>query len=217
MASLETAAKPSPQNLVAPGLRLQFYRDGYRRWIAIGMAACYVAAASVSLNFVQFWFRPDPKYFATSAEGRIIPLIPLDQPTVNHDAILAFAQRVALSSFIFDFANYQTQLGALASVYTSRGYETLISSLQKNGVLDLVKSKRYVATAVATSAPVVTWSGKDKGAFKWRVEMPVTITLQGQTERKDIAVTLILMVERVSTIDAPDGILAGQMVTIPKN
>lgn len=216
MTSVSASAK-SQQVVAAPGLRLQFYKDGYRKWMLIALAACYVSAASVSLNIIQFWFRPDPKYFATSTEGRIIPLIPLDQPTVNHDAILSFAQRVALSSFIFDFANFQGQLGALSRSYTPRGYETLIGSLEKNGVLDLVKAKRYVATAVATSAPVVTWSGKDKGVYKWRVEMPVTITLQGQTERKDIAVTLILMVERVPTVDAPDGILAGQMVTIPKN
>jgi intracellular multiplication protein IcmL len=211
------ADKDASNSLVAPHLRLQFYKDGYRKWVAIGLAACYVAAASVSLNVIQFWFRPDPKYFATTMEGRIVPLVPLDQPTVNQDTVLSFAQRVALSSFVFDFANYQGQLGALSRSYTSRGYDTLISSLQKNGVLDLVKAKRYVATAVATSAPVVTWSGVDRGVFKWRVEMPVTITLQGQTERKDVAVTLILMVERVPTVDAPDGILAGQMVTVPKN
>lgn len=213
----EITQREVAQNLVAPRLRLQFYKDGYRKWTTIGLVACYVAAASITLNVVQFWFRPDPKYFATSGEGRIIPLVPLDQPTVNHDAVLAFAQRVALSSFVFDFANLQGQLGGLARSYTSNGYETLINSLQKNGVLDLVKAKRYVATAVATSAPVVTWSGKDRGVFKWRVEMPVTITLQGQTERKDVSVTLILMVERVPTVDAPDGILAGQMVTVPKN
>ncbi|GIK74386.1 MAG: type IV secretion system protein IcmL [Chloroflexota bacterium] len=196
--------------------RVEFYRDGYRKWLQVSLIASSVALGSLILNGIQIYLRPDPVYFAIGQDGRLIPLVPLDQPLVNHDVVLQFAQRAAQKSFIFDFQNYNGQLTELRGLYTKTGYETLIASLEKNSVIDLVRTKRYVASAVATNAPALTWEGKDKGIYKWRVEMPMIITLQGQTERKDIPATVVVIVNRTPSIDTPNGIAVGALAVLPQ-
>ena len=48
---------------------------------------------------------PAPKFFATSINGRITPIFPLDQPNQLDSSVLQWANEAAIASFSYSFVN----------------------------------------------------------------------------------------------------------------
>ncbi|MES1986730.1 MAG: DotI/IcmL/TraM family protein, partial [Pseudomonadota bacterium] len=69
-------------------LRNGFYRDSYRRvMLVLLLAIMLIVGLSVVLGYL-ITHPPEPKYFATTIDGRITPLIPLSQPNTSTSALL---------------------------------------------------------------------------------------------------------------------------------
>ena len=104
--------------LTAVVLRNNFYRDGQRKMILIAIFSilCNVVLAGI-LGYV-FTHPPEPRYFATSINGRITPLISLDAPNQSDSAILQWANQAAIASFSYNFVNYRGELQAASVFFT---------------------------------------------------------------------------------------------------
>ncbi len=60
---------------------------------------------------------------------------------------------------------------------------------------------------VATGAGVITATSKPGApVYKWVVQQPISITLVSQTERRSYSWIIETHIQRVPTVDAPDGI-----------
>src|SRR3990167_10662855 len=159
--------------LTAVTLRNTFYRDGLRK-IVIGLII------SLLVNFLLGWILlyiimnpPLPKYFATSINGRITPLFPLNEPNQSDSAVLQWANQAAIAAFTYNFVNYRSELQASSGFFTSEGWTQFLNALQESNNLDAVKAKKLIVSAVATRAPIILQKGMLNGRYAWRVQMPV--------------------------------------------
>ena len=74
--------------IAAVMLRNNFYRDGQRKMIIILIFSILVNFGLAGLLFYLLTHPPEPRYFATSINGRITPITALNAPNQSDSAVL---------------------------------------------------------------------------------------------------------------------------------
>lgn len=175
-------------------------------------------AGSISLNGYLGYkvANVEPKYFASTGNGRIIPLIPLDQPVMSVADVIDFAQKATRRSMTMDFLNYREQLEGSRQYFTESGFQSFLNSLSNSGILETIREGRYNMNAT-TETGVLAQQGVVDGRRVYVVNFPLTVKLAGQTsERPDQEFLATVRVERISTAIDAQGIAITQVVTEPR-
>jgi intracellular multiplication protein IcmL len=201
--------------LTVVALRNKFYKDSQRKVIFALLIAILVNLVLGSMLTYIITHPPAPKYFATSINGRITPLFPLDQPNQSDSAVLQWANQAAIASFTYNFVNYRDELQASSGFFTPEGWDQFLSALQQSNNLDAVKAKKLIVSAVATRAPIILQKGVLNGSFSWRVQMPILVTYQSASEFTQQNNVVTMLITRVSTLNSPRGIGISQFVVGP--
>lgn len=187
-------------------LRNEFYRDNYRRVFIALLFMIIVNIALVGIVYYQFTHRPTPQYFATSSDGKITKLQPLNQPVVSSAVLLQWANRAAVQAYSYNFVNYRKALQDLQNSFTPDGWRNFERALKASRLLETVISKKLVLRAVATGAPVILDQGVVHGRYVWKVNMPLLVNFESVSELSQHPYVITMLVSRVSPINYPEGI-----------
>lgn len=201
--------------LTVVALRNKFYKDSQRKVIFALLIAILVNLVLGLMLVYVITHPPAPKYFATSINGRITPLFPLEQPNQSDSAVLQWANQAAIASFTYNFVNYRDELQASSGFFTAEGWDQFLNALQQSNNLDAVKAKKLIVSAVATRAPIILQKGILNGSFSWRVQMPILVTYQSASEFTQQNNVVTMLITRVSTLNSPRGIGISQFVVGP--
>nr|AAS92005.1 IcmL protein [Legionella pneumophila] len=201
--------------LTVVALRNKFYKDSQRKVILALLIAIVVNVVLASLVVYMITHPPAPKYFATSINGRITPLFPLDEPNQSDSAVLQWANQAAIAAFTYNFVNYRDELQASSGFFTAEGWDQFVGALEQSNNLDAVKAKKLVVSAVATRAPIILQKGVLNGRYSWRVQMPILVTYQSASEFTQQNNVVTMLITRVSTLNSPRGIGISQFVVGP--
>lgn len=191
-------------------LRTEFYRDAYRRLVLIAMGAVALAVVEAGIIAYQATRPIQTRYFATE-NGRITPLRPLNEAVLSHRQVLQFAQEAAVAAYTFDFVNYRKQLSDINSYFTRDGYSEYIDALSRSN-LDIVTKKRYVVSATAVGAPVITREGLRQGVYAWEVQLPMSVVYQSAAERADQRFVVKMLLKRMPSEDNASGVGVHQII-----
>ncbi|CAM2747875.1 protein IcmL (DotI) [Legionella steigerwaltii] len=202
-------------SLTVVALRNKFYKDSQRKVILALLIALLVNIVLAALLVYMITHPPAPKYFATSINGRITPLFPLNEPNQSDSAVLQWANQAAIAAFTYNFVNYRDELQASSGFFTPEGWDQFLSALQQSNNLDAVKAKKLIVSAVATRAPIILQKGVLNGNFSWRVQMPILVTYQSASEFTQQNNVVTMLITRVSTLNSPRGIGISQFVVGP--
>lgn len=201
--------------LTAVALRNNFYRDGQRKMIVVLLVSMIANAVLAILLGYLITHPPAPKYFATSINGRITPLFPLNEPNQSDSAILQWANQAAIAAFSYNFVNYKTELQAASGFFTPDGWEQFLTALQQSNNLDAIRAKKMIVSAVATQAPIILKKGILNGSYAWRVQMPLLVTYQSASEFSQQTIVVTMLITRISPLNSPRGIGISQFVSGP--
>lgn len=194
-------------------LRNDFYRKNYRRLMGMLLIMVLLNVIFVGIVIYLINTRPQPSYFASTADGKAVPLYSLSQPIVSKAELLQWASQAATATFTYNFLNYRQELARIAEYFTPAGWRQFQRVLKETGNLDNVIAKKLIVTAVATGAPVITDEGYLNGRYSWRIQIPLLITYEGAGGEKAPQSTLITMVvNRVSTLETPRGVAIVQFM-----
>lgn len=193
-------------------LRREFYRDSYRKVIWALLFCILIVLLQVGALVYLILNPPTPKYFATSVDGRIMPLVPLDRPNLASSALLQWANTAAISAYTYNFVNYRQALQDAAQYFTPDGWQAFINALESSNNLNAVVDKKLIVSAVATGAPVVLEQGLILGTYTWKVQMPMLVTYQSASQFSQQSVTVTMLIQRVSTLTSPLGIGIAQFI-----
>jgi intracellular multiplication protein IcmL len=196
-------------------LRNNFYRDNYRRLVMALLAMLALNAALIGIIIYQYTTRPEPRYFATSADGKITPIYALDVPVVSASALLSWANQAAVAAFSYNFANYRQALQSASEYFTPEGWKDFEAALESSNNLEAVKAKKLVVSAVATGAPVIIDQGVIYGRYSWKVQMPLLVNFQSASTNFQTPLLVTLLITRVSTLYVPTGIAIAQYIAAP--
>ncbi|CEG58041.1 type IVB secretion system apparatus protein IcmL/DotI [Legionella fallonii] len=201
--------------LTVVALRNKFYKDSQRKVMFALLMAIVVNLVLGAMLVYIITHPPAPKYFATSINGRITPLFPLDQPNQSDSAVLQWANQAAIAAFTYNFVNYRDELQSSSGFFTPEGWDQFLNALQQSNNLDAVKAKKLIVSAVATRAPIILQKGVLNGNFSWRVQMPILVTYQSASEFTQQNNVVTMLITRVSTLNSPRGIGISQFVVGP--
>ncbi len=201
--------------LTVVALRNRFYKDSQRKVIFALLIAIIVNIVMAFMLVYMITHPPAPKYFATTINGRITPLFPLDEPNQSDSAVLQWANQAAIAAFTYNFVNYRDELQASSGFFTADGWDQFLNALQSSNNLDAVKAKKLIVSAVATRAPIILQKGVLNGSFSWRVQMPILVTYQSASEFTQQNNVVTMLITRVSTLNSPRGIGISQFVVGP--
>lgn len=201
--------------LTTVALRNTFYKDSQRKVVLALLVSLIVNIVLASMLVYMITHPPAPKYFATSLNGRITPLFPLNEPNQSDSAVLQWANQAAIAAFTYNFVNYRDELQASSGFFTSEGWDQFLNALQQSNNLDAVKAKKLIVSAVATRAPIILQKGVLNGNYSWRVQMPILVTYQSASEFTQQNNVVTMLITRVSTLNSPRGIGISQFVVGP--
>lgn len=211
-------AAPSPSQVPNTGAlelvvyRNNFYRDNYRRLMVVCLALLVLIGCVVYWAFYERTHKPAPEYFATTYDGKLIALIPLNQPNMEDNALLQWATEAAVASYTFNFVNYRKALQDIRIYFTQNGYQYYIKALTESNNLDAIINKKFVASAAPTGAPVILEKRIFKegeapgGVYGWTVQLPMVINYQSSTEQLSQNIILDMLILRTSTLESPKGV-----------
>jgi intracellular multiplication protein IcmL len=193
-------------------LRNEFYRDSYRKVVGAVLLAFIIILALVGAFAYLVTHPPMPQYFAITSEGRLTPMVSLDQPNISPSALLQWANTAAIASYTYNFVNYRQELQAASEFFTADGWRAFMDALTRSNNLSAVIAKKLVVSAVATGAPVVLQEGILNGVYAWRVQMPMLVTYQSASQFSQQSVTVTMLITRIPTINSARGIGIAQFV-----
>lgn len=198
--------------LTVVSLRNEFYRDSYRKVMVILLISVFLNMALGTLLYYMISHPPAPKYFATSINGRITPIYALDEPNQSDPSVSQWAIQAAIASFTYNFVDYRKNLQAASEFFTAEGWLNFMQALGSSNNLAAVKAKKLIASAVATGAPVIMQKGLLNGRYSWRIQMPILVTYQSPSVFTQNSYTVTMLIQRVSTLNSPQGIGISQIV-----
>ncbi|KTC83925.1 type IVB secretion system apparatus protein IcmL/DotI [Legionella cincinnatiensis] len=201
--------------LTTVALRNTFYKDSQRKVVLALLIALLVNVILAFMLVYIITHPPAPKYFATSINGRITPLFPLNEPNQSDSAVLQWANQAAIAAFTYNFVNYRDELQASSGFFTPEGWDQFLNALQQSNNLDAVKAKKLIVSAVATRAPIILQKGVLNGNYSWRVQMPILVTYQSASEFTQQNNVVTMLITRVSPLNSPRGIGISQFVVGP--
>jgi len=194
--------------------RNHWYRDRYI--VQIRISVCLLIL-SLLLTGMLYWLvshPSQPKYFATTTSGELIPLTPLDEPNTSNDALLNWTAKVVRQAYTYDAVHYREQLARLEPFFTEKGYKGYLAALNASGNLNAVKEKRLIASAMVSSGVIVA-KGLASGVYTWKVELQLTVTYTSSEENITQPLTVLALVLRTSTLQNPEGLAIHQILSRP--
>lgn len=194
-------------------LRHETYATSHRRMV---MAVCIMVAVcgvAVSIAAYALMSKPEPRYFATRAEGGILPLTPISEPILTANEVTNFATKAVTRALTFDFANYRTDLADSQKYFDQpAGWENYLRALETSSMLKFVLNRRLVSNAVANGATIINTGVDESGRYTWTIQVQLTVTYQSASERSSSNLLAEVVIGRVPTHIAPDAVAITRIV-----
>lgn len=187
------------------------------RWSVLANIALGVALVLSSFGHVWTLLHPPkPEYFATTADGRQIPLVPISEPYVPQEALLTWATQSVTRAYTLDHVHLREQLSTLRELFTAEGFKGHLKALDDAGILTAVEKRRLITRVVATDPAVIVNQGVLGNRYAWRVEVPIQIGYEGGSSSSQPQRNIVdLLIVRIPTHELPRGYAIHQIVARP--
>lgn len=197
-------------------LRNEYYRDGYRLALRVAVIQSIVIVGLIAaMFFVIKVHQPENRYFATTEDGRLIPMVSLTQPNLSNPALMSWVAQAATETMTFGFSDYRRRLQESSRNFTRRGWESFTSALQSARIIETIEENSQVISAAPRGAPVLRSEGVVNGQYQWTVQIPMVLSYQSGARQKSTKWLVTLVVVRVPRLESPNGVGIAQWIAVP--
>ena len=203
----DSEARPFEKGIGAVVIRNEYYRDGYRNLQKVVLFLVIALIMTIgAMYYVISVHQPQDRYFATTVDGRLVPMVSLSQPNLSNPALMSWVAQASTEVLTFGFHDYRRRLQESSRNFTRTGWESFTTALERSSILEMVQNNRQVVTAAPRAAPVLLWEGLENGRYSWRIEIPLIVTYQSGSQRKTDSLRVTLTVVRVPKLESPNGV-----------
>ncbi|MGB4107541.1 MAG: type IVB secretion system apparatus protein IcmL/DotI [Alphaproteobacteria bacterium] len=198
-------------------IRNEFYRDGYRNLLRL----CLLEGAIIiillgAMYFVIHVHQPQDRYFATTEDGRLIPMVALHEPNLSTPALMSWVAQASTEVMTFGFNDYRRRLQESSRNFTRRGWESFTQALQKSRIIEMVEANQQVVTAAPAGAPILESEGVVTGRYQWIIQLPLVLTYQSGSRTKTDTLLVTIVVVRVPRLESSNGVGIEQWIAVPR-
>lgn len=178
---------------------------GFKRSTVLNIMLC-VALILMTLLAYAGWNRHiESRYFALAENGTIMPIIPISEPHYSNGQVTNFAVEAVTKALTMNFAHWRQDMMESSDYFEHpQGWDNFVETMTTSGMLDFIRNRRVVSTAVANGASIVN-HGTDKGIYTWVVQIPLTVTYESSSERMTETRMAEVRIKRLSTWQSPRG------------
>ena len=192
--------------------RNAFYRDAYRRVVTLIILLFFVNCGLGATILMKYFNPPQPQYFATTAEGRIINIHPLTDPVVTDSYVLQWSANAIRQVFSTDYIHWRKQLQDASANFTQDGWGHFLTALKASNNLDTLIKMNMVSGAVLTAAPQIGTKMVVNGHYAWRVTMPLLITYTDGHQKINMPWNVTVIVTRMPVKEYPQRIAINNFI-----
>lgn len=211
--------KPDAADTSALGqvvMRNEYYRDGYRKALRIAVVQSFIILGLIgAMFFVIHVHQPENRFFATTEDGRLIPMVPLNNPNLSDPALLSWVAQASTEVMTFGFNDYRRRLQEASRNFTNRGWESFTAALQNARIIESIEANSQVITAAPRGAPVIQKKGIVNQQYQWVVQIPMILTYQSGSRTRSDNWLVTLVVVRVPRLESPNGVGIAQWIAVP--
>lgn len=198
-------------------IRNEFYRDGYRSLLKLTLIQSVVILGLIgAMYYVISVHQPEHRYFATTEDGRLVPMVPLNQPNLSAPALMSWVAQSTTEVMTFGFSDYRRRLQEASRNFTKRGWESFTQALQRSRIIEMVEANQQVLTAAPKGAPILESEGLVAGRYQWVVQVPLALTYQSGSKTQNTGLLVTVVVVRVPRLESPNGVGIEQWVAVPR-
>lgn len=188
-------------------VRNEFYRDGYRLALRVAMVQSFIILFLIgAMYYVVHIHQPEDKYFATTVDGRVIPMVSLDQPNLSDPALLSWVAQAATETMTFGFADYRRRLQESSRHFTKSGWAEFASELSRIKLIEQIEENYQIVTAAPAAAPIIQEKTVRGGRYQWVVTLPLVLSYESQGSKRTDQWLVKLVVVRVPRLESPNGV-----------
>ena len=190
---------------------------GWSRWMGEKLFTLLVITFSALLvsmtgNVLLFLNKTPPAYFATTSDGRVIPMTSLVSPLRSSRWLLAWASRTAVDALTLDFVNWKRTFARIQGRFSPQAYADFYRAFDTGGMKTLVLDRQMVVSAVPENTPVIVATGVIAGRRAWKIQIPMTVSYSNGAGTTPTHYVVTMMVTRVPPTINPGGVAVTQFV-----
>ncbi|MCB1651646.1 MAG: type IVB secretion system apparatus protein IcmL/DotI [Alphaproteobacteria bacterium] len=198
-------------------VRNEFYRDGYRNLLRLTFLQGLVILGLLgAMYYVIQTNKPQNQFFATTEDGRLVPMVALSDPNLSTPALMSWTAQAVTEVMTFGFNDYRRRLQEASRNFTRRGWESFTQALQRSRIIEMVEASQQVVTATPAGAPIVVSEGVIAGRYQWQIQMPLVLTYQSGARTRSDSLLVTLVVVRVDRLESPNGVGIEQWIAVPR-
>jgi intracellular multiplication protein IcmL len=214
---MDKADKDGKGTLGAVVIRNEFYRDGYRSILKLAVfQALIILALILAMFFIIYVNQPQNRYFATTEDGRLVPMTALSEPNLSTPALMSWVAQSSTEVMTFGFNDYRRRLQESSRNFTRRGWESFTQALQRSRIIEMVEANQQVVTAAPAGAPILKSEGVVQGRYQWEVQLPMILSYQAGSKTRSDNLLITLIVVRVPRLENPNGVGIEQWIAQPR-
>lgn len=196
-------------------LRNEYYRDGYRLALRVAVIQSFVIVGLIAaMFFVINVHQPENRYFATTEDGRLIPMVALSQPNLSNPALMSWAAQAATETMTFGFSDYRRRLQESSRNFTKRGWESFTKALQDARIIESIEANSQVISAAPSGAPIIDWEGVLNAQYQWRIQIPMVLSYESGSLVRSEKWVVTLVIVRVPRLESPNGVGIAQWIAV---
>ena len=188
----------------------EFYRDGYRLCLRIAVLQCFIIFALIgAMFFVIAAYQPENRYFATTEDGRLIPMVALSQPNMSDSAMVGWVAEAAIDTMTFGYKDYRKRLQDSSVYFTPAGWESFTRALASSNYIERIEQESIMIDATLASAPRLLSEKVVDGRYQWTFSVELSLNLAAtrrstgrNSETRDVRVEVV----RVPRLENPNGV-----------
>jgi intracellular multiplication protein IcmL len=210
---------PNNDALVMVHLRNQSYRQKYHVFVGIFLLCFALMCILTGVLVYIVKHPPRPLYFATDDAGRFLLDIPLTQPNMSTDDVMAWAVEAVEAAYSYDYRNYRAQLQNAQRYFIDYGWRAYMKGLQaSNNLLALTNRKQVVIAKVLPTPKLIGEGPLGKAQiYGWKFQMEMLVTylmppLYDQKSKIENPLIITVLVERQNLLSSYKGLGVVQLI-----
>lgn len=198
-------------------VRNEFYRDGYRTLLRLcTLMGIVILGLLGAMYFVIHSHQPENRYFATTEDGRLVPMVPMNEPNLSTPALMSWVAQASTEVMTFGFNDYRRRLQEASRNFTRRGWESFTQALQRSRIVEMVEANQQVVTAAPEGAPIIRSEGLVAGRYQWTIELPMVVRYQSGNKSRSDRLLVTLVVVRVPRLESANGVGIEQWIAVSR-
>ncbi|MNJ49213.1 Macrophage killing protein with similarity to conjugation protein [compost metagenome] len=172
---------------------------------------------SMSLNVIQYRYKPEPQLLGETSDGRIRQLPLLSDPMYSQKEILSWSQKCVESIYRLSWVDWNTSLSNNTFCLSDKGRTNFSQSLTKVGLTKYLSPELQGNLYARSLMPVMrSYQQNAKGYYEWIVDVPYTVLIDGR-ERGTMDLVMTMKVRRTSLVLREDGLWVENYRISPKS